>query len=221
MAFSLLVTVAVSLFSACDYVRPLRDVCEQRLGPSEVHVTTEPVDYTVNHTVSTDDLTRMGAMAAGREIVGLTHTTMKSSLTLGSNGVTNSVSHKRCLRPVVNVSLSFAPTIVYISRDNPEGGCEFAVTMEHELQHVAAYRDFLATAGPEIEQSLRAYFGNRIFYFDSDTAADKGMQEQVNSRIAPFIEQSMARISETQQRLDTPEEYDRLERRCPSSGSVR
>src|SRR3954468_18326659 len=91
---------AALLLSACDYSRPFADVCARRLGPTEIHVTTQPVEYTTDHSVSSAELSRMGAAGESRQIVGLTHTTMTSNLTLGSNVVSNRVSHKECLRPI-------------------------------------------------------------------------------------------------------------------------
>ncbi|HET9424351.1 MAG TPA: hypothetical protein VFO55_03185 [Gemmatimonadaceae bacterium] len=200
--------------AACDYVRPIESVCEARLKPTEVRVSTAPVTWSTDLTLPGARLTQMAATGTGRVVHGLTHTTMRSQVALASNGITNPVTRKHCLRPIIDVQLAFEPMTVYISSEHPEGSCQFGVTMQHELQHVAVYRSFLASAAEDVERKLRDYFGNRIFYFDNEAEAQKRMSEETSQRVGPFVEESMKRVDEMQAPLDTREEYDRLERSC-------
>lgn len=211
---ALLGVVMALTLTACDYVRPIESVCEARLKPTEIHVTTVPVTYATDLTLPGSRLTQMAPQGVGRAVHGLTHTTMRSEVSMAANGITNPVSRKHCLRPVIGVKLAFEPMTVYIGSEQAEGSCQFGVTMQHELQHVAVYRTFLTSAGAEIEKQLRDYFGNRIFYFDNEADAEKRINRETNERIGPFVEESMRRISEMQAPLDTREEYDRLERSC-------
>jgi hypothetical protein len=204
----------LATLAACDAVRPLSSVCESRLKPTEIHVTAAPVDYTTDTTVSSEELTKMGNAGSGRVVHGITHTNMRSSVTLGSNGMTNHLTGKHCLRPIIDVQLAFDPMVVYVSREQQPGSCQFSTTMQHELQHVTVYRDFLVTAAEEIETKLRTDFANRIFYFDSEADAQAGIQKQTSERVAPFVEQAMRVVEDRQAPLDTREEYDRLERLC-------
>lgn len=203
--------------AACDAVRPLSDVCESRLKPAEVHVTAAPVEYATDTTLGSAELTRMTRVANDRVVHGITHTTMRSSVTLGSNGITNHLTGRTCLRPVVDVKLAFEPMVVYISREQQPGSCQFSTTLQHELQHVAVYRDFLSSAAGEIETKLRSEFGNRIFYFDSEADAQVGIEKETSERVGPFVERAMRVVEDRQAPLDTREEYDRLERLCGSA----
>jgi hypothetical protein len=200
---------------ACDYVRPLSAVCESRLAPTEVKVTAAPVNYVTDLSRSRAELTEMASSGSGRVVHGLTHTSMRSFVSVAANGITNPVSRKHCLRPVIEVKLSFDPMTVYVSSEQAPGSCQFGVTMEHELRHVAVYRSFLETATEQVARDLREYFGNRIFYFDTEADARKRMSDETSERVGPFVEESMKRINELQAPLDTREEYDRLERACP------
>lgn len=206
--------IAAAVLGACDYTKPISAVCESRLQPTEVRVTSAPVEYRTDYTVSSAALTQMAPGETGRIVHGLTRTSMKSRVSIGTNGVTNPVTRKHCLRPVVDITLAFDPMTVYISSDQAEGSCQFDVTMRHELQHVGVYREFLDTAAGDIERQLREYFGNRIFYFDSEAAAQVRMKQETSERVGPFVEQSMNRVLEKQAPLDTREEYDRLQRSC-------
>jgi hypothetical protein len=205
------------LICACDYVRPIETVCESRLKPTEIRVTTAPVSYATDLTLPASQLTQMASAKSGRIVHGLTHTTMRSQVSLGSNGITNPVTRKHCLRPIIDVQLAFEPMTVYIGSEQVQGSCQFAVTMRHELQHVAVYRGFLQTAAEDVERRLREYFGNRVFYFEKEADAQKRMSLEANERIGPFVQESMQRIDQMQAPLDTPEEYDRLERSCSGS----
>jgi hypothetical protein len=208
------IAVALAILAACDAVRPLSTVCEARLKPTEIHVIAAPVEYTTDTTVSSEELTKMGNAGSGRVVHGITHTNMRSSVTLGSNGMTNHLTGKHCLRPIIDVKLAFEPMVVYVSKEQQPGSCQFSTTMQHELQHVAVYRDFLTTAAEEIETKLRTDFGSRIFYFDSEADAQAGIQTQTSERVGPFVEQAMRLVEDKQAPLDTRAEYDRLERLC-------
>lgn len=213
-AISVCLAVIAALTAACDYVRPITAVCESRLKPTEVRVTAAPVDYKTDLSVSSAALTQMAPGGSGRVVQGLTRTSMRSLVNLGTNGITNPFTRRHCLRPVIDVRLAFDPMTVYVSNDQTEGSCQFSVTMQHELQHVAVYRNFLDSAAADIERQLRDYFGNRIFYFDSEADAQTRMRQETSERVGPFVEQSMNLVLEKQAPLDTREDYDRLQRSC-------
>lgn len=193
---------------------PIPSICEMKLQPTAVRVTTTPVTYSTDLTASSMTLTEMAAPTVGRTVHGLTRTNMRSLVTVGSNGITNPLTGTHCLRPIVDVRLAFEPMTVFIASDQPQGTCEFDVTLRHELQHVGVYRAFLDTAAAEVEGYLQKHFGNRIYYFDSADDAQRQMSEETSQRIGPFVEESMNRVRDLQAPLDTPDEYLRLERAC-------
>jgi len=194
--------------------RPMAAICESRLGPTEVRVSTAPVVVDTNLTMSTSGLTAMAATGTGRLVHGLTRTNMRSLVTVGSNGITNPITGLHCLRPIVDVKLAFEPMTVFITTGQPKGTCQFDVTMRHEMQHVMVYTTFLDSAARDVEKYLRGHFENRIYYFESAEAAQKRMNEETSQRIGPFVEEEMNRVRDLQAPLDTPEEYLRLERSC-------
>jgi hypothetical protein len=193
---------------------PMPVICEHRLQPTEVRVTTTPVEFTTDLSVPTSRLTEMASTGSGRLVHGLTRTNMRSLVTVGSSGITNPLTGRHCLRPIVDVRLAFEPMTVFITADQQPGSCQFDVTMKHELQHVEVYRTFLDTAARDVEKYLAGHFGNRIYYFDSADDAQKQMSDETSKRIGPFVEEEMNRVRELQAPLDTPDEYLRLERSC-------
>jgi hypothetical protein len=196
---------------------PMPSICGMKLQPTQVHVTTTPVTYKTDFSMPTSRLTEMAATGSGRLVHGLTRTNMRSLVTVGSNGITNPVTGSHCLRPIVDVRLAFEPMTVFITHDQPQGSCQFDVTMKHELQHVAVYEAFLDSAARDVEKYLRDHFANRIYYFDSAEDAQKQMSDETSKRVGPFVEEEMNRVREMQAPLDTPEEYLRLERSCSGS----
>jgi hypothetical protein len=210
---------ALALVGAMLFVagmpRPMALICEMELQPTEVHVTTAPVVLDTNLSMSTARLTEMAATGTGHLVHGLTRTNMRSLVTVASTGITNPLTRKHCLRPIVDVRLAFEPMTVFITSDQHEGTCQFGVTMHHEMQHVAVYRAFLDSAARDVEQYLRGHFGNRIYYFANAGEAQQRMSEETSQKIGPFVEGEMNRVRELQAPLDTPEEYLRLERACP------
>jgi hypothetical protein len=203
----------VATLAACG-AGPMPSICEFELRPTQVRVSTTPVTYTTDYTVSSSDLTVMASTTSGRTVHGLTRTNMRSLVTVGSNGVTNPITGSHCLRPIVDVRLAFEPMTVFITSDQREGSCAFDVTMRHELQHVGVYRDFLDSVAMDVERHLKNHFGNRIYYFKSPDEAQQKMSDETSKTIGPFVEESMNRVRDLQAPLDTPEEYQRLERAC-------
>jgi hypothetical protein len=204
--------------TACDYVRSLEQVCAEKLGPTEIRVKAVPVEHQTDFTLSTADLTSMGAAAVGRQALGLTRTQMTSSVTFGSNGVTNPLSRKHCMRPVIDVELAFAPMTMYIAREQMQGSCPFNITHQHELQHVNAYSSFLAEAVTEVEAELKRRFGDKIHYYTNEVEADRTMQTETQGYLGPFVDQAMQRVVGIQAAIDSRAEYDRLsqmQQACP------
>lgn len=193
---------------------PMSSICEFELRPTKVRVSTTPVTFGTDLTMSSSELTTMAATTNGRTVHGLTRTNMRSLVTVGSNGVTNPITGSHCLRPIVDVKLAFEPMTVFITSDQREGTCAFDVTMRHELQHVGVYRDFLDSVAIDVERHLKNHFGNRIYYFKSAEEAQQKMGDETSQTIGPFVEENMNRVRDLQAPLDTPEEYQRLERAC-------
>jgi hypothetical protein len=205
--------VLAATLAACG-AGPMPSICKFELRPTQIRVSTTPVTFDTDLTLSSSELTAMAATNNGRTVHGLTRTNMRSLVTVGSNGVTNPITGSHCLRPIVDVKLAFEPMTVFITSDQKEGSCAFDVTMRHELQHVGVYRDFLDSVVVDVERELKSHFGNKIFYFNSADEAQRKMSDETSQTVGPFVEESMNRVRDLQAPLDTPEEYQRLERAC-------
>jgi hypothetical protein len=207
------------LLSGCDLVRPFEEVCAARLGPTSVTVEVEPVRLDTDFSQSSAQLTARGAHAAGRIVLGLTETRLKSSVSFAGNGVVKPVTGRYCMRPSVSVKLAFDPMVLNVAREQPEGSCEHKITLDHEVRHMRVYRRYLETLAGRIEADLRQKFGERILYFPSTRAAEDEMQALTTSTLRPYIENGLAEVQEQQKAVDSVEEYarmDELQARCGS-----
>lgn len=212
IALAPLAAVAALAIGGCDYLRPFEQVCEKKLAPAEITVEAVPVSYRTDFTRSSEQLSAMGAASAGRLTLGLTQTELKSSVSLGANGITQRFTGRHCMRASVRVRLAFEPMTVYVSRDHAQGSCVHEITMGHELKHVRIYETFLAEVAEKIERELHARFGESIRYVASEAEAEKQVQNLTHQYLAPFVQESMNAVIARQAKIDSVEEYFRLDR---------
>jgi hypothetical protein len=196
---------------ACDVLTPFEQVCEKRLAPAAVEVLAVPMTYATDFSRSAAELSARGAVALGRMTLGYIETRLTSTVSFGGKGVVHLLTRRYCLRPDVQLKLEFAPTTLYVAREQPEGSCAFQITMDHEMQHFHEYQLFLAEFAQKMATELAAQFGERIFYYDSPSAAEKDLQQRVQDGIQQHVVAGMAELQQRQEKHDTPEEYLRLE----------
>jgi hypothetical protein len=208
-----------ALVASCDYLRSFEAVCEKRLGSGGVTVEAAPMSYRTDFSLSSTQLTAKGAPSAGRVTLGYIETQLRSGVSFAGNGVVHPVTRRYCVRPEVRVKIAFEPTTLYVAREQPEGSCEFRITLDHELQHFREYERYLGELGERIDADLKAEFGNRIFYFDSVAAGQKQLDDMARVHVRRYVESGFAEVSARQAKYDTPEEYFRLERFQAACGS--
>jgi hypothetical protein len=207
---TLLALCTAASLAGCDAVRPFEAVCQRRLGPTSVRVTTTPVSYTTDFSRSIDDLTARGAHSAGTIILGLVETQVRSEAKFGLNGIKQNFRDRYCMRPSVEIRLAFQPMRLFVAKEHPEGSCAFRVTMEHELKHIAVYQEYLADFAAQVQVDLSRELGDRILYFASPAAADAHVEAAIAQTLKPYLEGVQDEVKARQKRVDSAEEYARL-----------
>jgi len=185
----------LSLLAGCDWVRPFEQVCEARLGPTQIEVEAAPIHVSTDFSRSQAELTALGATLAGRTVLGLTQTNIKWAVSVGGNGITRRFSGAHCLRPAVKVKLAMEPMTVSIAREYPDGSCSFNLTMGHEQKHVRTYELFLADVTTRVRDELRTRFGDRIQYFSSVAEAEKQLETMTRGTIGPLVADAMQEVA--------------------------
>jgi hypothetical protein len=213
-----LACVALALpAGGCDLVRPFEDVCARKLGPAEVLVQAAPVQFETDFSMSSAQLTARGAPAAGRIVMGLTETQLKSAISIAGNGVVKPITGRYCMRPSVQVKLAFEPMVLRVAREQKPGSCEHQLTLDHERRHMGVYARYLDDLAERVQADLKQQFGDRILYFPSTQAAEAQVQAMAAGVLKPYIENGLAQVQELQKKVDSPEEYarmDSLQARC-------
>lgn len=206
----LIVVMALPL-GACDMVRPFEEVCARKLGPAEVTVQTAPVQYETDFSQPSSQLTSRGAHAAGRIVLGLTETQLKSAVSFGGNGVVKPITGRYCMRPVITVKLAFDPMKLFVASEQKPGSCEHKITLNHEQRHMGVYASYLDTLAAHVKEDLQQKFGDRILYFNSTAEAEAQVRATAAEILKPYMEKGMAEVQEQQKKVDSPEEYARMD----------
>lgn len=213
MTRSLVLVTLCAALVGCDAFSSFEEVCDRRLPAASVDVKVEPVRYDVDRTLSFATLTRKGAAIAGdgKTVLGLTEATLAYSVSVSARGMSSRMSGRYCMRPAVHVSLSFTPMTVWMGADEPAGSCKDRVTWEHELKHVAVYQAFLPEFADQVKAKLRERLGNKVQYFTSADDGQKHLDAFTQEVLGPLVQDGMAEVKSRQKRVDSPEEYSRLD----------
>ena len=232
MKFSLALTAlvcAAAVIGGCDSAKSaaaraglsgFEARCEASLPAARIEVVTIPVVYRTNRTLSWRELTSMsGDGASELRAVGLTTAQIGHNASVESTGIENERDGRICVRPSIRVELSATPMTVYIGREIAGDPCRDAAALEHELKHVAVYKDELARIAVDARKQLAGAYDNRILYYRNRAEAERGIHAALAAELKPMLEDSGRRIKERQQAIDTPAEYARVSATC--GGMVR
>lgn len=208
----LIAVVTCALLSGCDAFRSFEAACERNLPPTRVTVKTEPIRYDVNRTLSYAALTRKGAALAtdGKTVLGLTEATLAYSISVSARGMSSRMSGRYCMRPAVEVSLSFTPMTVWMGADEMAGSCRDRVIWDHELKHVAEYQAFLPEFADGVAAQLRERLGEDVQFFPSAGEGQKHLDAFMHDALTPLVRTGMAEVKARQRLVDSPAEYARL-----------
>ncbi|HEY4372160.1 MAG TPA: hypothetical protein VGN52_09565 [Burkholderiales bacterium] len=206
----LIAAVAMPL-GGCDMVRPFEEVCARKLDAASVTVETAPVQYETDFSQSSSQLTARGAHAAGRIVLGLTETRLKSTFSFSGNGIVKPITGRYCMRPVVSVKLAFEPMKLFVASEQKPGSCEHKITLDHERRHMGVYANYLDTLSERITQEMKQKFGDRILYFSSTAEAEAQVRTTAAEILKPYMEKGMTEVQQLQKAVDSPEEYARMD----------
>lgn len=218
------VVAAIAVVSGCDSAKSaaaraglagFEARCEATLPAATFEVVTAPITPSFDRTRSWHELTALGGDAGSNlRALGLTLTQVGHKASVQTTGIENSSDGRVCVRPSVKVELSAMPMTVYIGREIAGDPCRDEAALEHEMKHVAVYREELARIGVDVREHLEAAYDNHILYYRSRAEAQRETQDALNAEIGPLLASNTRRIKERQREIDTPEEYARVSAAC-------
>ncbi len=189
--------------------------CEASLPATRIDVVTAPVVYATDRTRSWRELTALGGdTAPTQRAVGLTTAKLGDKVSVETSGIEEESTGRVCVRPTVRVELSATPMTVYIGREIAGDSCRAAAALEHERKHVAVYREELVHVAADVRATLKAAYGNRVFYYKSRSEAKRATDAAISVEIGPLLDRMAAQIKARQREIDSPEEYARVSAAC-------
>jgi len=219
-----LIVAIASLLAGCDGAKSLaaragvggfEARCEASLPATRIEVDAAPVLYGMDRTRSWRELSALGGEATpGMRPLGLTTAIVSHKASVETAGVEEQRSGRVCVRPSIEVELSATPMTVYIGREMAGDPCRDAVTLAHEMKHVAVYRDEMARIAQDVRARLESLYANRILYFASRSEAQREVKAALGAEVGRLLADNAKRIKDRQRDVDTPEEYARVGAAC-------
>ncbi len=218
------VLAVVALCTGCDAVTAIATRagimsfearCEQKLPRTTIDVVAVPIVYATNRDRSSTELTQMsGETSPTLLALGLTTAEIGHHVSFETAGIEDTRSGRTCVRPAIRVELSMTPMTVYVGREIAGDPCRDAVILEHELKHVAVYRQRLEEIGVEVRAALAKTYGNKVFYFSDRAEGQRQMQTALRDELEALLADDARQIKQRQRAVDSPEEYARVAAAC-------
>jgi hypothetical protein len=215
---------SIALVSACDSAKSVaaraglggfEARCEASLPATHIEVVTTPVAYGTDRNRSWRELTVMSGDATPTlRALGLTVAEVGHKAFVETAGIEDQRNGRVCVRPSIRVEVSVTPMTVYIGREIAGDPCRDAAALEHELKHVAVYRDELARIADDTRERLEASYGNRVLYYRDRAEAQRATQAALAAEIGPLLAEDGRQIKVRQREVDSPEEYASVSAAC-------
>jgi antibiotic biosynthesis monooxygenase (ABM) superfamily enzyme len=122
---------------------------------------------------------------------------------------------RACATLDVDVQLSMQPVTVYLAQELDASPCARRMTLDHELKHVAVFRDTLDEASRDLAAELPGVLGAGIERGASAADIQRRAQAKVDGFLAAFHESRQKLLEERQNAIDSPEEHRRVKDACP------
>lgn len=200
--------------------------CQLKLTP-RIDITASDTSIVHDHTKSQQELDGMGTDTKSPYGKGVrTHV---GGLMSGEVGISQKIRIMEETYPTLNagclyvdsvsVQINIKPTI-YIARDFAKGGCMYNAIMEHEKKHIEVDREIVNRYKTRIRRGLeesfrRIGYGQGPFTKGRLPAEKKRIQEYAQSIVQGYSEQMSEERRRLQQAVDTLEEYNRVNAKCP------
>lgn len=147
--------------------------------------------------------------------IGLTLTELQFSMKISINTLAQPGRGHCATVVAVEAELGFGDITVYVDRRYPKGSCQYLSVLDHENQHVAIFRDTLASYAPKVERRLnRAASKLRPLTAPSPGKAATRLQKKLHREMKPLFKEINAILDGKNDRIDTAQNYKREQARC-------
>jgi hypothetical protein len=196
---------------------------EERCGslpPARFEVREVPLAYVLNDGGETiDQLTvKSGNTPATHLTFGLTTVNLGYEADIEITVTEDTATGRVCGSLAVETRLSMQPVTVYLAQELGSSPCARNATLEHELKHVAVFRQVLGDARRDLEADIGTGLGTYV-----RRAANKAeLEGTTNARVKEYLSQFVRRwhrtMEERQALVDSPAEHARVKNACNATG---
>jgi len=212
---------AVALLAACkaDTGNPFAgfDTRCAKLPAARFEVTAVPMQVRQDDSLDVAALTaRSKTDPARHRTFGLTTVSFGHNTASELRMIEDRGGARACGTPTVRAELSMQPAVVYLARELVGHDCERDATREHEMRHVAVYRELLAESARRLAAELPATLGSGVRSAPSTAELKRRFDADLSSYMSRFMNEQQADMAARQAEIDTPEEYARVAHACAS-----
>ncbi len=112
-------------------------------------------------------------------------------------------------------SVGYDDMTVYVSRDYPEGSCEYDVILAHEDEHVRLNREVLKAYEGKFKQAIaRVLAGKKSIFAHQQGAARAAYVKELERQLNPVVAEMAAARNRKNGAIDTQDSYRRLMAQC-------
>ena len=193
----------------------LADECDELPKPS---VTVKRLDEKISYNTgySYKALNNLGAALAqpGRQVLGLTRGNATASFVMKTPAYVDRSGRWECASPQITLTFGFTPVTIYVAREFPQGTCAYKEILDHEMRHLKAYQDHMASIEKSLAETLIARFvTDRPWRAPASQTAPQ-LQKELDERWLPYVQREIAKVEAAQALIDTAEEYERVANAC-------
>jgi hypothetical protein len=210
MAMAAPAAAASALQERCESWQPASHDSQR----TDVKVDAHDNGYRIDNSLPYRTLTRMKRAAAdGGFVLGLTRAESRVAVSVKGTIVGDPETGTECLRPLIGVSLSYEPIVIYVGREFAPGSCAYREILAHEMRHLKAYVDYLPKVERRVLDRMAQRFDGRPVVAPQGQALRR-VQQELDRTWMPFLKREMAQAKARQAAIDSPKEYARLSKVC-------
>jgi hypothetical protein len=153
--------------------------------------------------------TRLGH---GRRVLGLTVNRYDLRIRIAVDAHRTADGYCAYLRSAAIVA--GAQPEIFVDGRFAAGTCQRAAILDHENEHAAIFRDAIARAAPAIDAAVRGAAVPAAMLVASQDEAEAAYGRAIRAALDPVLDAVRARAQVGNGRLDTPDHYAEIFRRC-------
>ncbi len=197
------------------------DACAQLPKPSVTVKRLEDPAIRYNTEYGYRTLTNLGRdkLQPGGQVLGLTRTQSIAQFSLTTPTLVDASQRYECASPQITLSIGFRQMTVYVGREFPKDSCAYKEILEHEMRHVKAYQEHLASVEKLLQEDIARRFATDDVWRGAAGSSLARVSRELDERWLPYVNRQLHKVEAAQALIDAPEEYARLAEAC--NGEIR